>query len=369
MPAAATPFGAIPARRPAEATLWLAASAAGGTAPVYHWLGGSPEDNRWRETGRAFYQWMASHQRHFRNTRSLAEIAVVYSQRTLCFYSGASRQGGRSDRADFFQGLYYPLLETRIPFDFVHEDDLGPETLARYRALLLPNVALMGDRQCGQIRDYVRRGGSLLATFETSLYNEWGDPRPDFGIGDVLGVNKTGSTQGPLGNSYARVEVPGHPLLGGIGPTPVLPGAVYRVPVRAPGAGRPVLTYVPPYPSHPPEMVYPRVLATDEPAVVMRQNGGGPCALLPRRYRALCPAHQQPGPRPVAPERHPMGGRRGCSSRSPGRRHPGTVRLGNRAGLGGAPAQLHQPKHAGGLGSQDLPRGTAAGGRPHPRKR
>ena len=265
-------------KSPEEATLWLAASAAGGTAPVYHWLGAQPVDNRWREAGRSFYEWTARHSRHFRNRRSLADVAMVYSQRTLCYYAGA---GARGERTDHFQGMYYSLLQTRLPFDFVHEDDLGPETLRRYRALLLPNVALLGDTQCAQLREYARGGGSLLATFETSLYNEWGDPRPEFGIGEALGIRKAGATQGPLGNSYARVEQEGHELLNGIGPTALLPGAVYRVPVRALGGGAPVLTYVPPYPSHPPEMVYPRVARTDEPAVVLGGAGGGRTLYFP----------------------------------------------------------------------------------------
>lgn len=267
-------------KSPEECTLWLAASVASGMAVKYHWLGGAPEDTRWRETGRSFYQWMARHERHFRRTRPVADIAVLYSQRTLCFYPG--------DRADYFQGVYYALLQGRFLFDFVHEDDLGPETLSKYRALLLPNVALLGDRQCEQIRDYVRRGGSLFATFETSLYNEWGDPRSDFGLGDVLGVTKTGATQGPLRNSYARVEAEGHELLDGIGPAPVLPGGLFRVPVRALRPGAPLLTYVPPYPSHPPEMVYPRVPRTDEPAVVLGQDRGSRVLYFPADVDRSC---------------------------------------------------------------------------------
>src|SRR5207302_1924734 len=78
------------------------------------------------------------------------------------------------------QGLYYALREGRFFFDFVHEDDLRTETLSRYRALLIPNAAYLSDQHCRQIRDYVRGGGSLLATFETSLYSEWGDRLADF---------------------------------------------------------------------------------------------------------------------------------------------------------------------------------------------
>jgi hypothetical protein len=76
-------------------------------------------------------------------------------------------------------GLYSALIEGRFFFDFVHEDDLGPETLKKYTALILPNVALLSDAQCAQLKAYADAGGSLLATFETSLYNEQNERRTD----------------------------------------------------------------------------------------------------------------------------------------------------------------------------------------------
>jgi hypothetical protein len=275
-------------KSPEEAILWLAETAAAGMAPKYHWLGGSPVDNRWRETGRKFYQWMARHDRHFRNKRSLADIAILYSQSTLTRYGAGRPERDRAAPSDSFQGIYYALLEGRFLFDFVHEDKLDAESLEQYKTLILPNVAYLSDHQCEQLRAFVRRGGSLLATFETSLYNEWGDPRPEFGLGDVLGVKRASETQGPLRNSYARVENPEHQILNGIGPTEILPGAVYRVPVRLIQPGPLVLSYIPPYPSHPPEMVYPRIERTDEPAVVLTSKGASRIAYFPGDVDRSC---------------------------------------------------------------------------------
>src|SRR5256886_7167836 len=106
---------------------------------------------------------------------------------------------------------YYALLDGRFLFDFVHEDALAAETAQRYRALLVPNAAYLGDEHCRRIRDYVGAGGSLLATFETSRYTGWGDARPDFGLADLFGAGATGETIGPGGNSYIRLERP-HPI-------------------------------------------------------------------------------------------------------------------------------------------------------------
>ena len=102
--------------------------------------------------------------------------------------------GRRAERTmrEYMDGMYYALLEGRFLFDFVHEDKLAPEDLAKYSALLLPNTALLSDEQCRQLRAYVDAGGSLLATFETSLYNERNERRPDFGLADVFGIRKAG---------------------------------------------------------------------------------------------------------------------------------------------------------------------------------
>jgi putative glycosyl hydrolase-like family 6 (GHL6) protein/glycosyl hydrolase family 42 (putative beta-galactosidase) len=266
------------AKAPAETTMWMAQTAASGMVPWFHWLGGAPEDTRWKDVGREFFSWLAANERHFRNTRSIADVAVLYPQRTIAFYrSGSGRNDWRgSERVqttEYVQGLYYALLEGRFVFDFVHEDDLRPETLRKYRALLIPNAAYLSDEHCQRIRAFVARGGSLLATFETSRYTEWGDRRPDFALADVFGAAATGEVVGPVGNSYMRIEQR-HATLGGFDGTALLPGPESRVPVRATRTdGSAPLTVVPYYPAFPPEMVFSRTPQTNEPAVLLHESG------------------------------------------------------------------------------------------------
>ena len=261
------------AKAPAELTLWLAQTTASGMVPWFHWLGGSPEDTRWREVGRSFFDWLAANETHFRNWRSIADLAVLYPQRTVAFYSRpeAVRPRCRGGPIDYLQGLYYALLEGRFFFDLVHEGGLDAVALRKYRALLIPNAAYLGDAQCEAIRQYVKEGGSLLATFETSRYTQWGDPRPDFQLADVFGAHVASEVIGPRGNSYARIERQ-HPALEGFQGTRLLPGAENRVPVRADSIPI-VLSVVPAYPAFPPEMVYPRTPQTTEPAAVVREMG------------------------------------------------------------------------------------------------
>ena len=274
-----------------EAILWMAQTTASGMVPWYHRLGAAPEeDRRWRQVGLNFYQWMARHDKHFRNIRSLADTAILYSQQTLSFWglNNAHPLQDRSSTLDYFEGVYYSLLQGRHLFDFVHEDNLDADTLKKYRMLILPNVAFLSDHQCEQLRAYVQAGGNLLATYETSLYNEWGDRRSALGLGDILGAELAGQTQGPLRNSYGRLTDAKHHIFTSFGETQVLPGALYRVPVRLLGSGEALISYIPPYPSHPPEMVYPREPESDEPALVLTDHKGARTAYFPGDVDRTC---------------------------------------------------------------------------------
>jgi hypothetical protein len=263
------------AKPDAESTLWSAQAAASGMVPWYHWLGGSPLDNRWRKSGRDFFQWLAANEPHFRNRRSLADVAVLYPQSTISFYRAEGKEerqlnGAPIDSADYLEGLYYALLEGRVLFDMVHQGNLNAETLKPYRALVIPNAAFLRDSECEAIRAYVNSGGNLLATFETSRYNEWGEPRGDFALADLFGVHAAGDVAGPAINSYMRIER-AHPILESFHDTQILPAPEFRVPVSPLAADATHLTLIPSYPAFPPEMVYPRVLNTVEPTAVFRQ--------------------------------------------------------------------------------------------------
>jgi hypothetical protein len=137
----------------------------------------------------------------------------------------------------------------------------------------------MSLQQCAQLRDYVKAGGSLLGTFETSRYDEWGMRRGRLGLADVFEIEAAGDIQGPNGNSYyARIEG-AHEILSGFENTKVLPGAEYRLPVKA--TGPLVLSVIAPYPAFPPEMVYTKTPHMDEPAVVLRERGSSRLAWFP----------------------------------------------------------------------------------------
>jgi len=270
-------------KNPAEATMWLNETLASGMVPYFHFVGaenGFAEDRRWQEVGKEFFQWTAPHDAHLTPRRSVANLGVVIGQSTQLLYPGPSSSRSRSYMHETTQGIYDALLQGRFAFDFVHEDRLEPERLSKYRALILPNVAMLSDRQCQQLRDYVHAGGSLIASFETSLYDENLKPRADFGLADLMGVSKAGEAIGTNGNPYsARIEAATHPILEGFTNTTWIAGAQNRVPLHA--TDKPILTVIPGFVRYPPELAYPPQPHTTEPAVVLREYGRSRTAWFP----------------------------------------------------------------------------------------
>lgn len=274
-------------KNPGEIRMWFNETLASGMTPYYHFVGaedGLGEDRRWQKVGVDYFGWTAKHDAHFTTRRSIANIGVVMGQSTQLLYPGPGSTRSRAYMHETTQGIYDALLRGRFAFDFVHEDRLEPERLGKYRALLLPNIAMLSDRQCEQIGNYVQSGGSIMASFETSLYDENLKQRANFGLQDLFGIHKAGDVVGTNGNPYyARIEAPdkspAHPILEGFANTNWLPGAENRMPLSP--VQNPVLTVVPGFVRYPPELAYPPEPHTHEPAVVLRELGRSRMAWFP----------------------------------------------------------------------------------------
>ena len=300
-------FTAKPA---SEARLWMLEGFAGGIQPWWHHLGAFQEDRRAFQTAEPVMRWHRANQDFLINRQPIATIGVVWSQQNTDFY-------GRDD-ADLlveqpWRGLTQALIRARIPYLPVHADHIERDA-SQFSALILPNFGAMTDRQVSAIRKFVNNGGGLLATGETSLYDEWGDPRADFALGDVFGahiVAKSSPTDirerrralSETQHTYLRLMlssqgheetvrdangiecrkiVPArHPILRGFEETDLLPFAGNLRPLRLDPNTEVPLTFVPPFPVYPPESVWMREPQSDTPGLVLRQTNFGPVAFLP----------------------------------------------------------------------------------------
>jgi beta-galactosidase GanA len=157
-------------------------------------------------------------ERYLRNVAPIARVGVVYSEQTQQNYGGRQWQEHIGDHEN---GMYHVLVEGSTSFEMVNDRMLDDAHLTDFKLLILPNIAALSDAQCEQLRNFVKRGGSIVATFETSLFDEHGKPRKDFGLADIFGVSYDNAVEGPMRNSYLRLKADPatgehHPILKGI---------------------------------------------------------------------------------------------------------------------------------------------------------
>ncbi len=232
----------------AEARLMYAGTIAHGAWPWFlvYWF------NRKSAAGRAgagMNRFITAHAAHLAGSRSLANVALVQSDATLELLNvsdsaaeddlhatgakGAKEPGG--DHHGELLGFYEALSRSQIPFDLLDDGRLAGGIDERCELLILPNCVAMSDAAAEAVRRFVARGGTALATFDTSMRTEAGLRRERPALADVFGVESLGPVYGPTTLDYVRLE-PRKFLGRGVEPEAIPCPALSRSIVPAKGA-------------------------------------------------------------------------------------------------------------------------------------
>jgi hypothetical protein len=267
-----------------EIRMWVADGVAQGFRPWFVKFNAKPIDRRWLPVVKEIYEWHYANEEYFKNVRPLARVGLVYSQQSAWFYGGEEAREMIEEPA---LGFYQALVEARIPFEMVHDRCLDAEHLAPFRTLILPNIAALSDEQCASLGRFVERGGGLVATFETSLYDEWGVRRKDFGLASLFGASYAGKVEENTRNSYLSLEKDpstnaNHPLLRELEDAGRIINAVNQVDVTPADESQfSPLRIVPSYPDLPMESVFTRPGGTHRPGVYLQRIGSGRVVYFP----------------------------------------------------------------------------------------
>ncbi|HEX5273200.1 MAG TPA: alpha-amylase family protein, partial [Gemmataceae bacterium] len=117
--------------------------------------------------------------------------ALVMSDNTRNFYGRSPGKVEERYLASVF-GAFRAGVEEHLPVTVVNDWNLTPAGLAPYKVLILPNTACLDEGQAAAVEKFVRGGGGLVASLDVSLFDEFGDPRKDFALRRVLGVEYRG---------------------------------------------------------------------------------------------------------------------------------------------------------------------------------
>ena len=297
---AGQPSFRLASKSPADARLWALEGFAGTIQPWWHHIGAYHEDRRQYTTAEPLFTWHAEHEQYMTDRVPVASVGVVWSQENVDYY-------GRNNPVDQFRtpwnGMTDALIRARIPYLPVHADHIERDCREHgLKTLVLPNVGSLSNCQCQAIRQFVASGGGIVATGETSLFDEQGRKRKDFGLADVFGVHATGAHHGASTDereawdewgqhTYLRLsperrrwvygpqvgtepddDSPRHAAVAGFDETDTIPfGGRVEVVRPANGAQTPI-TFIPPFPIYPPETAWMRNPTSRVPALVLNES-------------------------------------------------------------------------------------------------
>lgn len=284
-----------------EARMWMVEGMAGGIQPWWHYVGASHEDRRMYHTPGPIFRWHKANEEFLINRNPVATVGVLWSQQNMDFY-------GRDESELMvelpWRGIVQALIRARIPYIPLNADQIDRDG-SQLSLLVLPNMGVITEAQIAGIKRFADGGGGLIATGESSLYNEWGDRRSDYALGGLFGAHipdlrktKPGATfrdlAGETYHTYLRLapelrknvdgpqtgmepEVNGtrHPVLKGFDETDIISfGGLLESLRTDPGTEVP-LTFIPQFPIYPPETAWMREPKTDIPGLILNNTTGG----------------------------------------------------------------------------------------------
>jgi hypothetical protein len=142
------------------------------------------------ESGRLVKELFTFQKEHSALLRTLStqpQVGILVGSQTINWYVG--RRFVPSAYGNYYQGAFTLLKSLSIEPEPFLDWRMTAQQLARYAAVFVPNAACLSDAQCAMLRGYVESGGTLLATHLTSVADEFGRMRSDFGLADLFGAS------------------------------------------------------------------------------------------------------------------------------------------------------------------------------------
>lgn len=186
-----------------HAETWLTyAEAIANGANIWYGIYDSNRNDERMKTVKEINEFLSSNSEVLTKTVSIAKIALVWSYKTANYYqtsieftdftgeTKAIKSELKNDALRSFYGWYEVLSRSHRLFDVIDDYFLEKQDLSKYELVILPNIACMGNKEADKIKEYVAKGGHIIATFDTSLYDENGCLRENLALKDLLGVKE-----------------------------------------------------------------------------------------------------------------------------------------------------------------------------------
>lgn len=153
--------------------------------------GGSVPQVIW-DTIKETFDWVAQREEFCTGKAPVPVVGVIHSAENAKLLAAMSRQEKyahlRYEMSANEQALAQLLGELHIPWE-IRFTDITLEEMRQYELLIVPFIPHISEELGARLREYVRGGGKLLATWTSSLFDKTGEQLENFTLADLFGVD------------------------------------------------------------------------------------------------------------------------------------------------------------------------------------
>ncbi len=211
------------------------ANLACGAAPIYatlnrlyYGLGGGSA-----RPAQEVYEVMQRVEPLVKDSVAVPYVSVVPSWEALQVWR-TNRQGWNVQMSE---GFTLAMLDEHLSLDVCPSTEVTASWLEGQRVIALCGASGLTNDTAKLLTDWVERGGGLLATYDTGLYDENAKVRQGGALKEVLGVNFKGEALPTEPECYYRIKET-HPALGEYHSGAVVKGDGRLLPVEAVGSAK-----------------------------------------------------------------------------------------------------------------------------------
>lgn len=128
--------------------------------------------------------------RPYASSDSLKHAAIHISQQTETFWFGRVPRGQNWAPEPYWQsviGWTQSLMEMHVPPDVIYDKQITRDVLRDYKVLFMPLSFALSPKQCEEVTEFVRQGGTVVCGPAAGELDESGQKRGKNPLGEALG--------------------------------------------------------------------------------------------------------------------------------------------------------------------------------------
>jgi hypothetical protein len=192
-----------------------------GAGPLYwglsrfYYMPESPLDYESGRYVKEIFDFIQKNESLLRSLKPRPQAAVVVGTQTIDWFDGPYYDA--ASYPNYFYGAASLLRDNGYQAQPVLDSELGPRSLSAFKLVYVPNAPCISDAQCRVLAAYVDDGGTLVVTHLSSMADEFGRVRKDFGLAALTGASALAADPVEMPDLYLHTsnheEIPQDPQI------------------------------------------------------------------------------------------------------------------------------------------------------------